>query len=332
MDTRPHPTKGAPGVNANLTQTLTHELGRLRHDLSAVAHEIDRITNHIACLEGLLADPEQLSAEPEPHAQQPVSEPRSGPTADPSPEAEPDPEPETAAEEHPEPRPEDDPEPVAIDVDEPDKPEDAAEEPDAPGPEALEPEAPDVGSPGRPAKLPDVPPDLPEPALYTWQRQALEAWNTVGSRGVVEAVTGAGKTRVGLAALADSLTIAERRVVVMTPSTALVNQWEASIRSMFPGLKVSTDAARSPGWHVLVDTVQTLSRSNPLWPGESALLIADEAHRYGAPTFAQALRPAFTHRLGLTATYERGDEGDLLLDDRDPSYAYDDIAGIAVRR
>ncbi|WP_168582806.1 DEAD/DEAH box helicase [Gephyromycinifex aptenodytis] len=155
-------------------------------------------------------------------------------------------------------------------------------------------------------------PDLPEielPDLYPWQMEALEAWRRADRVGVVEAVTGAGKTRVGLAALAEAL-MDGLRVVVMTPTQGLVSQWEAQVRELFPGVRVSTDATRSPGWHVLVDTVQTLAHKNPLWPDERALLVADEAHRYGAPTFAWALRPNFSQRLGLSATFERGDEGD----------------------
>ena len=38
--------------------------------------------------------------------------------------------------------------------------------------------------------------------LYRWQREALEAWSANDRRGVAEAVTGAGKTRVGLHAIA----------------------------------------------------------------------------------------------------------------------------------
>ena len=43
--------------------------------------------------------------------------------------------------------------------------------------------------------------------------------------------------------------------------------------------------------------------------GVLGLLVADEAHRYGAPTWAAALRDDFAMRLALTATYERNDDG-----------------------
>jgi len=43
--------------------------------------------------------------------------------------------------------------------------------------------------------------------------------------------------------------------------------------------------------------------------GFDGLLIADEVHHYGAPSYAQALEDGFDERLGLTATYERTDKG-----------------------
>ncbi|MCH2510696.1 MAG: DEAD/DEAH box helicase, partial [Dehalococcoidia bacterium] len=60
--------------------------------------------------------------------------------------------------------------------------------------------------------------------LYPWQFEALISWLRCGRRGIVEAVTGSGKTNVALAAAAD----ANRRglfVLVVVPSRVLMNQW-----------------------------------------------------------------------------------------------------------
>jgi RNA polymerase primary sigma factor len=43
--------------------------------------------------------------------------------------------------------------------------------------------------------------------------------------------------------------------------------------------------------------------------GREGLLIADEVHRCGAKEYSEALEEAFDERLGLTATYERSDNG-----------------------
>jgi hypothetical protein len=50
--------------------------------------------------------------------------------------------------------------------------------------------------------------------LYGWQHRALTAWQRAGFRGVIEAVTGAGKTRVAMAAVAMQLA-AKGRVAVL---------------------------------------------------------------------------------------------------------------------
>jgi superfamily II DNA or RNA helicase len=41
-------------------------------------------------------------------------------------------------------------------------------------------------------------------SLYDWQRDALHAWDNADRRGVMQAVIGVGKTRLGLAAIEDA--------------------------------------------------------------------------------------------------------------------------------
>ena len=83
----------------------------------------------------------------------------------------------------------------------------------------------------------EVPPTTLD--LYDWQREALQAWHRSGDRGVVEAVTGTGKTRLGLAAIADAR-VAGHRAVVLVPTLVLQAQWVESIKDLwsltrFPG-------------------------------------------------------------------------------------------------
>ncbi len=44
-------------------------------------------------------------------------------------------------------------------------------------------------------------------------------------------------------------------------------------------------------------------------PPDGSLVVADEVHRYAAESFAKVLTHSFDHRLGLTATLERSDDG-----------------------
>ena len=56
------------------------------------------------------------------------------------------------------------------------------------------------------------------PELREWQNRALEAWEASNHRGVVEAVTGAGKSLVGVAAIHEVLSLGGvALVMVPTP-------------------------------------------------------------------------------------------------------------------
>jgi len=58
-------------------------------------------------------------------------------------------------------------------------------------------------------------------------------------------------------------------------------------------------------------------------PATGALLIADEVHHYGAEAWSRALEEGFDRRLGLTATYERDDDGvEAVLDPYFGSFRY----------
>lgn len=149
--------------------------------------------------------------------------------------------------------------------------------------------------------------------LYPWQQDAIDSWVGASHRGVVEAVTGAGKTRVGLEAVRLA-TLAGLKCVILVPTLVLSTQWQAAVTELLPYLNVVSGSSSDAGWNVRISTVQSAMRKDLLQPGERAALIADEVHRYGAAQFAEALRPNYIWRLGLTATRTRGDHGDHILD------------------
>jgi superfamily II DNA or RNA helicase len=149
-------------------------------------------------------------------------------------------------------------------------------------------------------------------ALRPWQAEALAAWSATG-RGVIEAVTGTGKTRLALAAI-RMVSDRSARALVLVPTLELQDQWVREVRAAMPDLRVG----RLGGGHdddlfacdVVVATPHSAATVPvDLPPQTVGLLVADEAHRYGAPTWAAALSESFALRLALTATYERGDDG-----------------------
>lgn len=148
-------------------------------------------------------------------------------------------------------------------------------------------------------------------SLYDWQLDALAAWEDAGRRGVVQAVTGTGKTRIGLAAIDDALR-AGRQSVVIVPTLALARQWRAAIAELLPQVRRFDKRRPDRQWDVIVTTVQSAMR-RPALVQQGGLIVADECHRYGAEGYALALNRSYQWRLGLTATLERGDDGDEIL-------------------
>ncbi len=154
-------------------------------------------------------------------------------------------------------------------------------------------------------------------ALYPWQREALDWWQKRGYRGVVEAVTGAGKTRLAIATIAQQVGRGGPAVVVV-PTRDLLHQWKRELERWLVGelglpINVGLLGANRKdtldNYDVIVSTAQSGSRNTLLPRGTRGLLVADEVHHYGARRWSQVLEKGFDRRLGLTATYEREDSG-----------------------
>ena len=148
--------------------------------------------------------------------------------------------------------------------------------------------------------------------LYRWQLEALISWLKCGRRGIIEAVTGAGKTNVAIRAAAD----AHRRglfVLVVVPSRVLMEQWSESLKQALPhcviGRLGDSFSDRVDDCDVLVTTRHSASAKKPMPPdGQNGLIIADECHGFGGLTLRKSLIHEYEERLGLTATLERSDD------------------------
>jgi len=146
--------------------------------------------------------------------------------------------------------------------------------------------------------------------LYAWQQEALKAWHSNARRGVVEAVTGSGKTRVGIAAAFEAVRQGIK-VLILVPTAELQRQWLASLQRDLPKARRGAlgDGRLDSLDHVdiLVAIVHSASNRETLRSHKAGLIIADECHYYAAPMFTGALQEGYAWRLGLTATYERSD-------------------------
>ena len=176
----------------------------------------------------------------------------------------------------------------------------------------------EAGSPSRRAARPA---DLAPLELRDWQIEALAAWSQAGCRGVIEAVTGTGKTRLAIAAVRSVLgaTGADpgdrgARALVIAPTLELQDQWVRELASALPDARIGRlGGGRDDdlfAHDVVVATPHSAAAVPVDLPSDAVgLLVADEAHRYGAPTWGAALRDGFALRLALTATFERNDDG-----------------------
>lgn len=137
------------------------------------------------------------------------------------------------------------------------------------------------------------------PALRWYQKEAVEAWRDSGDRGIVVLPTGAGKTLVALAAMAE-LGVA---TLVLVPTRVLLDQWVRALRQVSPGSVGQLGDGEREIAPITVATYASAIVWAPKIGDHFGLVVVDEAHHVGAWCPSEVLEmlvaPA---RLGLTAT------------------------------
>jgi DNA excision repair protein ERCC-3 len=155
--------------------------------------------------------------------------------------------------------------------------------------------------------------------LRTYQEQAVEDFFAAGS-GVVVLPCGAGKTLVGMAAMAR----AGARTLILVTNTVASRQWQAELlakTSLREDEIGEYSGERKQIRPVTVATYQILTtRKGGLFPHlevlsaeDWGLIVYDEVHLLPAPVFRMTAEIQSRRRLGLTATLVREDgrEGDV---------------------
>ena len=148
-------------------------------------------------------------------------------------------------------------------------------------------------------------------SLYEWQRSAIEKWNLNNGKGIIEAVTGSGKSLCGVA-LAKQFLEEDKTCIVLVPSIVLLNQWKTIFFKEL-GLEVTSLIGGKHKWSfdnnspITIGVVNSvIKRTNEL-NNFFDLIIVDECHRFGSLHNSKALFEGAEYRLGLTATLERSD-------------------------
>jgi len=154
--------------------------------------------------------------------------------------------------------------------------------------------------------------------LAPWQQQAVEAWlhgvDGTPFRGTLEVVTGGGKTLIALACAAEvSRQDPALKLAIVVPTEALARQWGDSLTRYtdIPAKEIGILGAGGQDslnrHRVLVAVLNTAAKRLPEMSvdGSSLMLVVDECHRAGAPTFSRVLSTPSRYRLGLSATPDR---------------------------
>jgi superfamily II DNA or RNA helicase len=163
-----------------------------------------------------------------------------------------------------------------------------------------------------------------------YQEEAIEAWEKNGRRGILDMATGTGKTVVALTAITHCADVGF--IVIGAPTNPLVTQWLRELdklegihspieisgnnpkwsEELLPRLRLGTTGGTRGRPFVFVGTYKSLSGDRfhsilgEIVPADKlGLIIADEVHNLGAPTYQRLLCSHFSYRLGLTATLER---------------------------
>lgn len=146
---------------------------------------------------------------------------------------------------------------------------------------------------------PQALPEWPEVSLRPYQKGALFAWTLAERRGLVVLPTGAGKTRVAIAAMAEL----RLPTLVVVPTRALLAQWHAELTRVCPEpIGIWGDGERVTE-RVTVATFESAYRMMPEAGARFDLLVVDEAHHFGLGLRDELLEMSVAkHRLGLTAT------------------------------
>ncbi len=149
-----------------------------------------------------------------------------------------------------------------------------------------------------------------EPRPY--QQDSIAAWQKCGRRGVVVLPTGAGKSFV--AQMAIEMT--GRSTLIVVPTLDLMNQWYDLLISSFRAEIGLIGGGYFEQGAIVVTTYASAFRFMEQRGNQFGLLVCDECHHLPGSGYRYVAEMAIApFRLGLTATPERSDGGEALLEE-----------------
>ena len=176
--------------------------------------------------------------------------------------------------------------------------------------------------------------------LHEYQQEAIASWVGDNYHGIFDMATGTGKTYTGLGAIAKLSEDLDDKlaVIIVCPYQHLVEQWDEDIVRFNIKTIIGYSSSPQKDWK---NRLSKAVRDQKLRADKSffcfvctnatftndhvqeqiskihspVLLVVDEAHNFGAASYARLLDDRFTYRLALSATLERhrDEEGTAIL-------------------
>ncbi len=147
--------------------------------------------------------------------------------------------------------------------------------------------------------------------LRPYQKKSLELWSKNDYSGTVVLPTAAGKTILGIYAI----TMLKVPTIVIAPTIELIIQWRDKLRNL-----LNVDIGQIGGGEkeirdITVSTYDSAYLMADRLGNRFKFIIADEIHHMSSESYIQIAKMyASPYRLGLTATYERTDKMQEILE------------------
>jgi superfamily II DNA or RNA helicase len=156
-----------------------------------------------------------------------------------------------------------------------------------------------------------------EPRPY--QTASIEAWRASERCGVIVLPTGAGKTHVATMAIE----MCDRQTLVIVPTLDLMNQWYDLLLSTFNAEIGLIGGGFYEIGAITVTTYASAFRHQERLGNQFGLIIFDECHHLPSEGYKYAAEFAIApFRLGLSATPDRADGNDFLLEEIVGKFVY----------
>ena len=143
-----------------------------------------------------------------------------------------------------------------------------------------------------------------------YQTAAVNDWMKGGRRGLIVMPTGTGKTFTAFLCMEK----VNRPTLVVTPKIDLMVQWHTDIEKSF-GVGAGMVGGNEFNWKpITAITYDSAYIHLERWANRYGLIIFDECHHLPGPAFSVIANASLApFRIGLTATPERSDGGELMF-------------------